>query len=76
MSGKLPAIKSRQLIRVMERRGWELDRVRGSHYVMKHHAERRSIPVPVHNRDLAPGTLHGILKNANITREELRELLK
>jgi predicted RNA binding protein YcfA (HicA-like mRNA interferase family) len=59
----------------MEQCGWELDRVRGSHYIMKHPTEQRRIPVPVHNRDMAPGTLHGILKNAGIPREQLKRLL-
>jgi len=75
VSDKLPAVKPKQLIRVLEKRGWRLDRVRGSHHLMKHPVERRTIPVPVHNRDLAPGTLRGILKNAGISREELRRLL-
>jgi len=75
VSAKLPAVKPKQLIRAMEKRGWELDRVRGSHYVMKHPGEQRRIPVPVHNRDMAPGTLHGILKNIGLSRGELRELL-
>lgn len=49
MSDKLPAVKPKQLIRVLEKRGWRLDRVRGSHHLMKHPVERRTIPVPVHN---------------------------
>jgi len=75
VSDRLPAVKPKQLVRVLEKRGWELDRIRGSHHLMKHPIERRTIPVPVHNRDLAPGTLRGILKNAGISREDLRRLL-
>ncbi len=69
MSERLPAVKPKQLVRVLEQRGWYLDRIRGSHHIMKHPVERRSIPVPVHSRDLAPGTLRAILKNAGIGRE-------
>ncbi len=75
MTGKLPAIRPKALIRVMEQKGWELDRVRGSHYVMVHPVLRRAIPVPLHNRDLKAGTLAGILRSAGISRDELRELL-
>jgi predicted RNA binding protein YcfA (HicA-like mRNA interferase family) len=57
VSERLPAVKPKQLVRVLEQRGWYLDRIRGSHHIMKHPVERRSIPVPVHSRDLAPGTL-------------------
>lgn len=70
MSGKLPAVKPKELIRVLEQLGWQLDRVRGSHYILKHPTERRSIPVPVHNGDLATGTLHGIMRRVGLSRDE------
>lgn len=75
MSEKLPAITPKRLIKVLEQKGWQLDRVRGSHHIMVHPGLRRALPVPVHNRDLKSGTLAAILRNAGITREELRELL-
>jgi len=75
VSGKLPAVKPKELVRVLEQLGWRLDRVRGSHYILKHPTERRSIPVPVHNRDLATGTLHGIMRRVGLSRDELRKLL-
>lgn len=75
MSEKLPVVTSKQLIRALEKKGWQLDRVRGSHHLMKHPVERRKIPVPMHNRDLKPGTLASILRLADISRDELRELL-
>lgn len=75
MSEKLPAVKPKDLIRVLQKKGWQLDRIRGSHHILVHPDQRRAIPVPVHNRDLKTGTLAAILRNANISREELRELL-
>jgi predicted RNA binding protein YcfA (HicA-like mRNA interferase family) len=40
------------------------------------HSERReAIAVPVHNRDVKPGLLLSILKTADISRDELRDLL-
>jgi len=57
----------RELIRIMNRQGWMLDRVSGSHHIMiKEHY--RSIPVPVHGKkDLPKGLLRAILKQAGIT---------
>jgi len=75
VSQKLPSVKPKELIRVLESQGWQVDRVRGSHHVLVHEIERRAIVVPVHNRDLKTGTLTAILRNAGITREEFRELL-
>lgn len=75
MSERLPAVKAKELIRALERVGWQLDRIRGSHHVMVHVEQRRALTVPVHNRELKAGTLAAILRSAGITREELRQLL-
>lgn len=75
MSDKLPAIKPKRLIRTLERAGWQLDRVRGSHYIMAHPDRDQIVPVPYHNRDIKAGTLSGILSSAGISRDELRKLM-
>lgn len=75
MSERLPAVKPQQLIQVLEGRGWQLIRTRGSHYVFKHQDFPNRIVVPVHGRELKRGILSAILKDAGISREELRRLL-
>ena len=75
MSQQLPAVKPKQLIRVLEREGWQLDRVRGSHHVFRHPERHHRVVVPVHGRDLRPGTLRSILDAAGISRDDLRRLL-
>jgi predicted RNA binding protein YcfA (HicA-like mRNA interferase family) len=75
VSGRLPAIKPKQLIRALERAGWEVDRVRGSHYIMAHPDRDQMVPIAHHNRDIKAGTLSGILASAGISRDELRRLL-
>ena len=73
---KLPRISSREVIRALERLGFEQIRQTGSHVVMKKTTEKGEIGcvVPVH-RELKVGTLSGILKQAQITVEELIESL-
>jgi predicted RNA binding protein YcfA (HicA-like mRNA interferase family) len=75
VSDKLPAIKPQRLIRVLEAKGWQHRRTRGSHYYLVHSERRDAIAVPVHNRDVKPGLLLSILKTAGISRDELRKLL-
>jgi predicted RNA binding protein YcfA (HicA-like mRNA interferase family) len=75
VSDKLPAVKPRKLIRALERKGWQVDRVRGSHYIMRHPHEEQMVSVPYHNRDIKAGTLSGILSSTGISRDELRRLL-
>lgn len=73
---KLPAVTARDLIRVAERLGFELDRQRGSHAVYRRASDRRRIVVPVHKgRDLKPGTLRGIIEDMGITVEEFESML-
>jgi predicted RNA binding protein YcfA (HicA-like mRNA interferase family) len=75
VSQKLPAVTPKQLIRVLERKGWQVDRIRGSHHILTHREQQRVLVVPMHNRDLKIGTVTTILRNAGISRDELRELL-
>jgi predicted RNA binding protein YcfA (HicA-like mRNA interferase family) len=55
----------KELIKLLERNGWTLDRVNGSHHIMK--KDGMSLPVPVHaNRDIPTGTAQSILKKAGL----------
>jgi len=36
VSDQLPTISGKQLIRVLERKGWYVKRIRGSHHVLRH----------------------------------------
>lgn len=75
MSGRLPAVRPRQLVRVLERKGWTLVRTRGSHLVFAHPDHPRLVTVPNHPGDLKRPLLAGILKDAGISREEFPRLL-
>jgi predicted RNA binding protein YcfA (HicA-like mRNA interferase family) len=75
VSDKLPRLTAKELIRVLERKGWEFDRGRGSHHVYVYPATRQTLTVPVARRVMSIGTLSHLLKDADISRDELRELL-
>jgi predicted RNA binding protein YcfA (HicA-like mRNA interferase family) len=72
---RLPAIKSRQIIRFLEQNGFVLDHAAGSHYIYYHPSTRRRAVVPKHNRDVPKGTLMSLLREAGFTREELIDFL-
>lgn len=76
MSDKLPSLRPAQLVRVLEKAGWQNKRQTGSHLIMVNEGLRKAIPIPMHNKDLKTGTLHGIIKRAGLTVEEVRDLLK
>lgn len=75
MSGRLPAVRPRQLVRVLERQGWTLVRTRGSHLVFAHADSPKLIIVPNHPGAVKRPLLAGILKDAGISREEFVRLL-
>jgi predicted RNA binding protein YcfA (HicA-like mRNA interferase family) len=72
--GKLPALKSRDVVRALVRAGFVEHRQRGSHKIFKKGNLR--ITVPIHNKDLKKGTLFSIIEQAGLTVEEFTELLK
>jgi len=73
---KTPALTPVELCKILEKRGYILDRAKGSHRIYRHPETKRRAVVPFHKRDLPKGTLHEILRQAGLSREELEELLK
>ena len=74
MSPRQPVVSGAALIRALERDGWTVARQRGSHVRLKKEGRRTALVVPLH-RELRKGTLAGILRDAGLTRDELRSLL-
>jgi len=75
--GRLPTASGRDIVRALERAGFLVDRVVGSHHVMVHPQDsRRTVSVPVHgNRELKRGTLRSIIRQAGFSVEEFRIFL-
>jgi predicted RNA binding protein YcfA (HicA-like mRNA interferase family) len=61
------ALSGRAFCRLLERHGWQLLRVQGSHHVYGKPGQRARISVPVHgNRPLKLGMQRHLLKLAGI----------
>ena len=77
MSPKLPAVSGKQVIAALEKEGWYVKRVRGSHHVLRHPSIPDAIPVPVHgSRPIKRGTLASILRAAGISRDGFAQMLR
>jgi predicted RNA binding protein YcfA (HicA-like mRNA interferase family) len=76
-SGRLPIVSGQRVVRALTRAGFVTDRIVGSHHVLKHPGDpTRAVTVPCHaGRDLKPGTIRGIIRQAGLTVEEFNELL-
>ena len=55
---------SRDIIRRLSAEGARLVRIKGSHHHFWHPRSRRIVTVPHPRRDIAPGTVHSIYKQA------------
>lgn len=72
---RTPAVRPKDLARIALRIGFILDRQRGSHAIYLNPSNRRRVVIPMHNRDLKPGMLHGLLEDMGLTVEDLVKLL-
>jgi predicted RNA binding protein YcfA (HicA-like mRNA interferase family) len=76
MSERLPRLTSKDLIRALKKLGFFEVRSRGSHFILMDADGRRKVTIPLHAGKILPiGTMKGILDDAEITAEALREVL-
>lgn len=59
-------MKPKELLKLLYADGWEKKDQRGSHIQLIHPTKTNKITVPYHNKDLKPGILHDILKQAGL----------
>lgn len=71
---KLPRPSGKDFVRFLEREGFQLVRIRGSHHYLIRGDQRTSVPVHA-NRSLKVGTLRSILRAIDMTPEEFAERL-
>ncbi|MBW4640972.1 MAG: type II toxin-antitoxin system HicA family toxin [Gloeocapsa sp. UFS-A4-WI-NPMV-4B04] len=72
---KLPSITGEELIVALQKIGFYVVRQKGSHIRMKHE-DNRVVSIPVHARKaIGKGLLLKILRDADLTKDELIYLL-
>ena len=71
MNLRLPSMTAAELVRILERRGFERVRQSGSHLILRH-SDGRRVTVPMHkSKDLGRGLLARIMKDADLTAEDI-----
>jgi predicted RNA binding protein YcfA (HicA-like mRNA interferase family) len=72
---RLPAISGKEAARAFEKIGYVLDHQTGSHLILRHvDPPHRHLSVPDH-RELAKGTLRGLIRDTGLTVDEFVDLL-
>ena len=74
---RLPTLGSTDVIRALQRGGYDVVRTSDSHHRLVHRTDpTRATTVPVHKgRDLPRSLLHAIIKQSGLTAEEFLQLL-
>lgn len=66
------AVAGRELARAVERHGWALLRISGSHHIYGKPGERARLSIPIHGAaTLKAGLLRSLLNSAGLTEADL-----
>jgi predicted RNA binding protein YcfA (HicA-like mRNA interferase family) len=68
----MKSISGKQLCKIVERKGWKLQRITGSHHIYDNPNCEQILSIPVHrNRDLKMGLLRALMKIAELSEDDL-----
>jgi predicted RNA binding protein YcfA (HicA-like mRNA interferase family) len=72
---KLPSLTGTKVIKALQKIGFVISRVKGSHHILIHPDGRRTV-VPVHSGEtIGTGLLSQILRDCQLTKDEFKNLL-
>ena len=77
MTGVFPDVNSKQIIKIIEKLGFEFTRQSGSsHAIYRRESDGRRTTIPVHGKkSLKRKTIKSICKDVGVTIEELKDFL-
>ncbi len=74
--GKLPVLSGHEVIKILKKIGFEPVRQKGSHIVLvKRVSESKMAVVVPNHKEIDPGTLLEIIRQAGLKRDEFEKLL-
>ncbi|MEK7617639.1 MAG: type II toxin-antitoxin system HicA family toxin [Patescibacteria group bacterium] len=72
---KLNPVSGKKMLKILQKLGFELIRIKGSHHFLCNPANRKTASVPVHaNENLGLGLLKTILRDIDLAVEDFEEL--
>lgn len=72
----LPSLKPREIAKLLEKAGFTLKHTTGSHYIYYKKGIRRPVSVPFHTKNLPTGTQRAIIRQAQLTLDDIAKFLK
>jgi predicted RNA binding protein YcfA (HicA-like mRNA interferase family) len=68
----MKSVSGKKLCKIVEKKGWVVRKVTGSHHIYTKTEVDKILSIPVHkNKDLKIGTLKALMKIAELTEEDL-----
>lgn len=68
----MKSVSGKKLSKIVQKYGWVLKRVKGSHHIFEKDGLETTLSIPINsNKDLKIGTLKAILKQTNLTEDDL-----
>ncbi|HLC77679.1 MAG TPA: type II toxin-antitoxin system HicA family toxin [Candidatus Nanoarchaeia archaeon] len=66
---KLQNIKSREVVKILQKQGFEIKRQSGTHVILR--KEEKTVVVPIHKETMPIGTLKSIEKQSGVNFREI-----
>ncbi|MCY7332584.1 MAG: type II toxin-antitoxin system HicA family toxin [Pseudanabaena sp. CAN_BIN31] len=68
----MKSVSGKDFAKILERKGWVLLRIQGSHHIYGHLDNANKISIPIHaNKSLKIGLLRHFMKQANLSEQDL-----
>ena len=68
----MKSVSGKKLCKIVEKKGWVLRKVTGSHHIYTEPGVNKILSIPVHkNQDLKVGTLKALMNIAKLTEKDL-----
>lgn len=67
----MKTVTGRQVAKILESKGWTLQRTTGSHFIYKAASGFATVSVPIHNKDLKTGMQRALMRDAGLTEADL-----
>lgn len=70
----MASFKAREIVKILGKLGYIQKRQTGSHLIMYNPSLKKTIPVPIHAKELKRGLVKAIIKQADSTEKEFLKL--
>lgn len=72
---RIYSIRSREVFKLLEKLGYDLDHTTGSHKIYKDFSTNKIIVVPNHTKDLRIGTVKSIIRELGLSQKDFLDFI-